>query len=171
MDTYAFAASLPDAMSKATAGAALEVTNTVRDAIREDSGGDNVLSGMGARVGARYDVIGRQNPVALIRATGPLQILESDTKPHGILPKGIGSGHGRTKAGRRASKQALYDALFGGTYSGISPMNTPYGYKYRVNHPGTKGKRTWSRAIEQATPRVPAEYQRALQKALRRFFG
>lgn len=172
VDAYAMAADLPNAMSAATAQAALVVTNTVRAEITQDSGGDNVLSGMGAKVGARFDVRPGSEPTALIRATGPLQILESDTQPHGILPAGVGRAQGRTKAARRAAKQGLYDALFGGSYgSGTKPLRTPYGPRYRVSHPGTSGKRTWSRGIDKAIPKVPKVYQAALAKALRRHFG
>lgn len=172
VDAYAMATTLPAATAAATGAAALEVTSVVRDAIRKDSGGDMVLSGMAARVGARYDVKGTTNPTALIRATGPLHILESDTSPHTIMPTGVGRAKGRSKAARRAAKQSLYDALFGNTgYAGVKPLSTPYGPKYRVNHPGTTGKRTWSRSLERAIPRVPEVYQRALAKHLRRYFG
>jgi len=172
VSAYAMASDLPAAMGKATASAALEVTNTVRGEIRSDSGGDMVLSGMAAKVGARYDVKGASHPVALIRATGPLHILESDTDAHPILPKGVGRAKGRTKVARRQAKQDLYNALFGGSVgSGATPLRTPYGPRYRVNHPGTTGKKTWSRGIAKAIPHVPKDYADALAEHLRRYFG
>lgn len=175
VDAYTMAADLPKAMGAATGAAALEVTNTVRNEIRKDSGGDMVLSGMAAKVGARYDVkdmLGNGNPTALIRATGPLHILESDTDQHLILPKGVGRAQGRTKAARRAAKQSLYDALFGGSFGAdATPLRTPYGPRMRVSHPGTTGKKTWSRGIARAIPHVPKDYADALAKHLRRYFG
>lgn len=170
IDCAGFSAALPESMGKATADAALMVTSSARDAIRAATGGDSRLSGMGnARVGARFTM--RDKTTALVSATGPMQIIESDTKAHVILPKGIGSGFGRSKAGRRAAKQSLYDALFGGTYSGVKPLRTPWGPRYRVSHPGTKGKHTWANAIDAAAPRVPLVYEAALQKHMRRHFG
>jgi hypothetical protein len=172
VDAYNMSAQLPAAMAGATAKAAAEVTNSARDEIRKDSGGDMVLSGMGAKVGARYDIKGGDNPTALIRATGPLHILESDTSQHIILPGGVGRAQGRSRVARRAAKQDLYNALFGGSVgSGATPLRTPYGPRYRVNHPGTTGKKTWSRAIERAIPKVPKTYQDALNQHLRKYFG
>lgn len=171
VDAFNMAASLPDATAKATASAALEVTNTIRAEIRTDSGGDMVLSGMGAKVGARYSVRGGSSPTALISATGPMQILESDTQSHSILSGGVGRAKGRSRAARRQAKQELYNALFGGQFSGARPLSTPYGPRYSVNHPGTKGKKTWSRGVEKAAPHVPKVYQDALAKHLRRYFG
>jgi len=149
-DAYAMASGLPKATAAATAKAALEVTNEARDQIRSDSGGDMVLSGMAAKVGARYDIKGSTNPVALIRATGPLQILESDTKAHPIV-----AGSGRRTRRRKGAKALL----------------TPYGPRASVQHPGTTGKKTWSRAIDSAVRDVPKVYQAALAKHLRRYFG
>lgn len=172
IDAFAVADGLPRAMGDATKNAAAEATGVIRDEIRTDSGGDMILSGMAAKVGARYDVKGTENPVALIQATGPMQILEHDTKAHLILPSGVGRARGRTKAARRAAKQGLYDALFGNSYgSDAKPLRTPYGPRMRVNHPGTTGKKTWSHGVAKAIPRVPEAYHKALEKHLRRFFG
>src|SRR5262245_32516577 len=143
----AFGSQLPASMAAATGKAALHVTSSVRDATRADSGGDMRLSGVGlrgARVGARYDVKGTQNPVALIRATGPMHFLERGAGPHQIRPR------------RRRGKRAL---------------STPYGPRASVQHPGSPGKQTWSRGVAASIGDVPAVYQRELHNHLRRFFG
>jgi len=151
VDAYAMASSLPKATEAATAKAALGVTSEARDEIRKDSGGDMVLSGMGAKVGARYEVLkAGSHSAAIVRATGPLQILESDTKPHPIV-----AGSGRRTRRRKGAKALL----------------TPYGPRANVQHPGTTGKRTWSRAIDGAVRDVPKVYQAALAQHLRRYFG
>jgi hypothetical protein len=150
VDALSMATSLPKAMTAATAKAALEVTTDARTAIRAESGGDMVLSGMGAKVGARYEILkGGDHPAAIIRATGPMQIIESDTKPHVI------------KAGGRKSRRR----------KGSKVLSTPYGPRASVHHPGTKGKHTWSKAIDHAVKDVPKVYQDALAKALRKHFG
>lgn len=139
-----FAAELQPMMTTATAKAALLVTNSVRDQTRADSGGDMRLSGVGrrgARVGARYDVRGGRNPTALVRATGPMQLLELPTRPHLIRPQ---------------RKRAIL---------------TPGGARAYAHHPGTSGKRTWSRGVNRVVGDVPKLYQAELRKQMRRFFG
>lgn len=139
-----FTEELPTAMGKATGEAALHVTSSVRDVTRADSGGDMRLSGVGrrgARVGARYDVKGTRNPVALVRATGPMHLLERGARPHEI----------RGRRGRL--------------------MRTPYGPRRSVQHPGAPAKHTWSRGVDASVPAVPRIYQAALRKQLQRFFS
>lgn len=97
----------------------------------------------GARLGVRYDVKGQRNPVALVRATGPWQFIENDTKAHQI-PKA---------RGRRARKRYAV---------------TPYGVFARVNHPGTKGKHPWRLGVAAGTPRAEREVRSSVTGALAR---
>jgi hypothetical protein len=151
VDAYAMASGLPEATTAATSKAALEVTNQARDDIRRDSGGDMVLSGMGAKVGARFEVLkGGDHSAAIVRATGPMQIIESNTKPHSIV-----AGVGRRTRRRTGAKALL----------------TPFGPRASAQHPGTTGKKTWSKSISASVKDVPKVYQAALAKHLRRYFG
>jgi hypothetical protein len=172
IETRQMAGGLDGAMQAATKAAAFDVTSAARDAIRSDSGGDSVLSGVGKRgtkVGARFDMVGPRLDEALVRATGPMQIIENDTDQHQQIPSGIGRAR---RQSRRAAKQQLYEALFGSSgFAGTKPLAAPGGPFYRVNHPGTRGKHTWARAIEKAKPKVPQVYQKALNAHLRKFFG
>jgi hypothetical protein len=158
----------PQADRKGVEQSALLVTKAARSSIRAGSGGDSILSnvGRGARVGARYDIEGAANPTALVRATGPLHLLDNPTRAHQITPK--------VKKGRsRASRAAFYNAIFGGEggFGGTRPMRTPYGPRYRVNHPGTRGKRTFFRAVDAAKPFVKVAFIDGQRKSLRRYFG
>lgn len=166
----AFLASDMDRMTTdATKSAALTVTREVRAAIARDSGGDSKLSGVPGRVGASFTVGGGGHPTALIKASGPMQLIESDTQSHTILAKGVGRTKGRSKAARQQAKQSLYDALFGSTgYSGARPLRTPYGPRFKVTHPGTTGKKTWSKAVDGVIGDVPDIYMDGLRKAVRR---
>lgn len=168
---------IEQATVEATSKAALIVTNSARDQIRTASGGDNVLSHVGkrgSRVGARFDVKGTHNPTALVRAFGPLQLIERDTKPHTILPAGVGRATGRSKGARRAAKQELFNALFGGSFSARGskavPLRTPYGPRYRVQHPGTTGKHPFEKGVTAVQHKVPKVYQDALKRAMARAF-
>lgn len=95
---------------------------------------------------------------ALIFAQGPLHLENNPTKPHTELPKSVGRSLGgrRDKASRHDAKQRLYSALFGGEggFAGATPLRTPYGPRYRVSHPGTKGKKTWQHGVDLALPLV-----------------
>jgi len=125
---------------------ALLVTRGIRDEIRGATG-DNRLSGVGrrgARVGAKYDVSGGSNPTAVIRATGPLHLVDRDTDPHLIAPK------------RRRGAKALRLA------NGQMVAS--------VRHPGTRGKHVWGKGISKTragTRKVfAAEIHTAMIKAV-----
>lgn len=157
-----------DVTRKGVEAGALLVTRSARTSIRAGSGGDSVLSnvGRGARVGARYDIQGRQNPTALVRATGPLRLLDNPTRPHRIGAK--------VKKGRsQSSRAAFYNAIFGGGsgYGSAKPLRTPYGPRYSVQHPGTRGKRTFWKGVTAAKPFVRLEFNNGVRRGMRRYFG
>jgi hypothetical protein len=127
---------------------ALLVTGGVRDEIRGASGGDMRLSGVGrrgARVGAKFTVGGGSDPTAIIRATGPLHLIERDTDPHGIRPK------------RRSKAKALRLA------NGM--------VRASANHPGTRGKHPWQKGLNRTRPGTRKvftdEIHNAMIKAIR----
>lgn len=121
----------------------------------------NVGSPPGARVGVKYDVKGTKNPTALVRAIGPLHLVENPIRPHLIIPKKTGRG-AKGRGSRRQNQQALYDALFGSKYAGVKPMRTPYGPRYRVSHPGVSTPtRPWAKGMKQ----VPVPVRRALERS------
>lgn len=114
-------------------------------------GSDLKLSGVGksgVKLGVRYDVKGRTNATALLKATGPWQLIERDTKPHTIRPR---------SRRRKAGKKAL--AINGEV-------------RASAQHPGTRGKEPWAkgrRKVEEVAVRL---YQReAVREPLRRIFG
>lgn len=139
--------------------AALVLKTSVEANMRAAVGADLRMSGVGktgAKVGVRYDVKGRTNPTALLRATGPAHLIERDTRAHTIIPKTVGRTQGsRTKGARLAAKQNLYDALFGGTVSGATKplmLGNTGRFAYRVRHPGTRGKHPFEHGINRAAP-------------------
>jgi hypothetical protein len=114
------------------------------DVMRPDSGGDLRLSGVGRRgaaIGARYDLRG---DTADIKATGPLPLIANPIKAHRI-PKA---------RGRRRKVLAI---------PGI-------GVRASAMHPGTKGKDTWNRGRERATPRIKTAVSRKSDEVVRKAF-
>jgi hypothetical protein len=133
---------------------ALLITRSIRDEIRTATGGDSRLSGVGrrgARVGARFDVKGSVNVTALIRATGPMQLIEFDTSPHDI------QGRKRRRAARGGGKVGVLRFADGG-------------FSMTAHHPGTTGKhpfrRGWVKSRHRAGPTFDAEVQRAIRRVL-----
>lgn len=123
------------------------IVNPVRDEIRRVTR-DNRLSGVGksgARVGARYDVRGQDE--ALVRATGPLHLVERDTKAHEIQPKAR-----RRKSGRTGVR--LADGSV----------------RRSVRHPGTKGQRPFEKGIEKGRPKAVRELRGVTTNAVVRGF-
>ena len=113
--------------------------------------GSNRLSGVGkngARVGVRYDVRGYQNPVGIIRYTGPAHLVNSGTRPHKIEPR----SRQTTAAGNRRR----------GSAKALSPAGNPWAAA-SADHPGTKGKKF----AEKAEPIVVAQSKRIITQELR----
>lgn len=144
------------------------------DELRKATGGDLRMSGVGsepgAKVSARYDVLSGGKGV-VVKARGPVHLLERPSKPHTIIPKQVGRG-ARGRGAKRANKQALYNALFGSQYAGVKPLKTPYGPRFRVNHPGVKNPRKpWERGFKRAVPvidrTVKQKYGAAFGRSLR----
>lgn len=79
----------------------------------------------GAKVGVRYDMAGKK---ALVRATGPFQLIERDTKAHQIP---------RARGARARKRYAVIPGV---------------GVRAYANHPGTKGKHPWAKGVVAAIP-------------------
>lgn len=125
------------------------------------------LSGVGkkgVKIGVRYDIKEYNNhDVSFVRAFGPVQFLESDTKPHQI-PKAIGSGGSRKPSkGRTAKVKFVVIPEFSSGEAG--------GVFSRVQHPGTRGQHPWAHGLEKALPQVEVAFNEALTAALIKGFG
>jgi len=96
----------------------------------------------GAKVGVSYTVAGTEHPTALIRATGPMHLIESDTKAHEIKAK---------------KAHAI-------NIGGVGPRAS-------AHHPGTRGKHPWAKGVDHAIPLVPEVMFKEQAKSLRRFFS
>lgn len=141
------------------------------DELRKATGGDLRMSGVGsepgAKVGARYDVLsGGKGTV--VKATGPAHLLEHPVKPHMIIPKKTGRG-AKGRGSRRENKQALYNALFGSQWAGVKPLKTPWGPRYRVEHPGVRNPRKpWERGFKRSVPVIKRTVEQKFGKAFGR---
>jgi hypothetical protein len=105
-----------------------------------------VLSGVGragAKVGAKVDTL--KAGTVLVKVTGPYQLIERDTK-----------AHREPRARRAGGRRAL---LIPGV-----------GYRRSVQHPGTKGKHPFERAVNQYGPQVPKVFQAEVHSAMARTF-
>lgn len=149
-DMKGFPDALHQAATDAVAASALMVTKEARKRIADATGGDSRISNMGrrgAKVGARYDVRQGKNPSAIVKATGPLQIIERDTKPHRVP---------RERKSKRGKKRLVL---------------TPWGPRAFINHPGTKGKHPFEKAVAEKAPKVPKVFQEKVAGAMRKQFG
>jgi hypothetical protein len=150
-DLARMAAELPEELRRAQVRGvqkgALLVTRAIRAEIREATGGDNRLSGVGrrgARVGARYDVKGQVNPTAIVYATGPLHLIEHDTEPHDIQARN------RRRGG--TSTMRFADGRFSRT----------------AEHPGTTGSRPFEKGYLKTRDKTGPAFDREVQAAIRK---
>ena len=108
--------------------------------------GSNRMSGVGrngARIGYRYDVRGYQNPVGIIRGTGPIHLANNDRREYDIFPK---SKQTTAKGNRRR-----------GSAKALSPAGNPWA-KASAHMPAKAGKQFH----EKAEPIVIAQSKRII---------
>lgn len=127
--------------------AALAVKTSVLTQLQVAGVKDGKLRGVGkrgAKVGVSFAVTGR---TALVRATGPFPLIESDTKAHRI-PR---------QRGPRARQRYV-------VIPGV-------GVRSFANHPGTKGKHPWEKGVLASAPVAAKAEQVALGVALHKAYG
>lgn len=164
------AVELRGAQRSAVERAALVMATAVRRQIQSATGGDSRMSGVGkkgAKVGVGYDVKGTNNPTALLRARGPLHLIERDTKPHLIFRK---NDRVKGKGAGRANRQTMYEELFGGqgAYRGGNLKLLDGGFRKVVKHPGTKGKHPFEHGVTKSRPAAEQILRRSFSDAARK---
>lgn len=114
-------------------------------AVGVDGGKLRGVGKKGAKIGVRYDVLGKK---ALVRATGPFHLLERPTKPHRTPKERATGGKGKRKV-----------------------VNIPgVGVRAYANVAGTKGKYPWAKGVAAAVPIQHRAQGIALHQALRRAY-
>jgi hypothetical protein len=176
----------------ATRDAAMAFKGAALDTARKDSGGDLRLSRWGkngVKLNVGFDLEGspgEQRATVQPRPMGPWKVLEYGAKPHPIIP-------GLTRRQQRA--MALFGFMSGGrggfdvsalaaTARGNrnnrggsrrrkrrSPLRINGQLRAWANHPGTRGKRTWSRATVKGADDAVKNYRTNQAKALAKAFG
>lgn len=118
---------------------ALASKDTVIEAARKATGGSMRLSNVGrngSRLGARFDLKGRANPTALVKATGAWQIRDSS------LSGGPTADHEIPRPNRRGQRKALM----------LVPGET---WRRRVHHSGSDRGDYFAAAQLKMTRTVP----------------
>jgi hypothetical protein len=115
----------------------------------------------GARVGVRYDIKGKRNFSSIVRATGPMHLIERSTRPHVItagererlpgLRRGAG---GRFVSNRRRGVLRTANGMF----------------RRSVRHPGTRGRYPFAKGIKAGKPEALKALRNAQTDALKRGF-
>lgn len=154
-----FPAELARAEKEATKKVAVGLADAVRAETRTAAPG-GVLSGVG-RAGKKVGVQALPAPSGdwLVKATGPFQLLERDTKAH-VIPKHLDA----LNPSRRARQ------LRAG-FKARKPLNIPgIGFRRSVHHPGTTGKHPFEHGYDKYRPGVANVYQRQVAAAMQRTF-
>ena len=123
------------------------------------------LSGVGvkgSRIGTKH-VIGTRT--AVVRAVGQWQFIEYDTKPHIITSKGL-EGTRKSRQEAVAAKRSL-KIKRGAKFS---RLGTPFGPRFYVKHPGTKGQHPWRKGVANAVPLLPEVAARVYRQQLARIY-
>lgn len=148
--------------------AALKVKLAAEAERTKVTGGDGRLSNVGRR-GSRLGVastVTPSGPSAIVRATGPWQIVENDTRAHRITSKYAGSTRARRSLTGVSGPQ-LPGSVRGGRRAVVL---TPFGYRRYVRHPGTHGKHPWRKAMTVSTRNLSNEVATPIRDALAAVF-
>lgn len=180
---------------------ALQAKTEIHARMVTATGGDLRLSGLGrgrartarrvrgasGKVGVRYDEgreSRRENPVMVVRATGPAHLVERDVRPHAIVPKastGVAAQRlryrkdGRIAPGRtRSTRRAALLAVAAGDTSGVRGVlkfsNGVY-RRYTLRHPGSKGREPFAKGAEAAEAAGSGIFSSKHRQELVRSFG
>jgi hypothetical protein len=143
--------------------------------IRRDAGGDLTLSNVGRRkgkqggrkVGARFDVDkkGSNRAEAIVIPTGPLPLIASPIVGH-VIRSAYLRGALRKSKGQSQTFGPALGKISGATRRTV--LRTPWGWRQSVRHPGTKGKRTWTRGRKAARPKITRIIQRQTFDTIKR---
>jgi hypothetical protein len=168
--------------------------NAVLDQARKDSGGDLKLSRWGkngTKLNAGYDVKGGAQASALLRPrpAGPWRVLEDGARPHLIVP-GLTRRQGRALtlfsvlAGQGGSLDGYDVGALAATARGNRnnrggsrrrargrALNIGGDLRAWAQHPGTKGKKTWSKGLAKGDKVGPLAYRRKQVEGLIKVFG
>lgn len=162
--------------AKAIEGASVDTVKAAAEAakaeqlkrMRADSGGDLRLSGVNrrkgragnTRIGVSYRVRKASGvgvgATALVRATGPLQIINNDTTGR-VIRSAYSRNTRRAKRIKGSSARGFIGPVLPGQFDGgrKAVLNIPgIGYRRSVRHPGTKGKQTWQLGRRDAEPKI-----------------
>ena len=134
---------------------ALAATTAVRKRISQAAPGGTLRAGgkkkdgaRSARVGARFDKLNGDQAGAIVRAQGPVHLIERDTSAHWI-PRQLGGTITHTASGRRRSKASVVRRKANVNKVLVIGGNVVQG---PIRHPGTKGKHPFKRGVKDFMP-------------------
>jgi hypothetical protein len=110
-------------------------------------------------------VYGGDNPTAYVTATGPYHLLERNTGPRFIIPRGWRVSRRYTNAVRKGKLPAGGKVIYLG---GAKALKFGGRFSMYAEHGGTRGKHTFERAWKRTAPETPAIFQREVSTALRK---
>lgn len=156
----------------------MAVARAVKDAvlvrIDQATGGDRLLSGMGnkGKMGVRYDKVrgASTSHSVVVRATGPMHLVERDVRPHWIAPK-----EGGRKRHARARQAAFINAMTGARISlvskGVLRFSDGSFRRWAAKGGGSKGRHPFERGVEASRDDASKLWRAAHTSELARVFG
>lgn len=118
----------------------------------------------GARVGVRLQ---KGSKSTVVQATGPLQLIERDTRAH-TIPRTVGTRRLRTAAGRLSHQRESTGRVLSGRKILVINGSIVTG---PVNHPGTTGKHPFDKGVAAAEPAALQAAHNIFAKSLASVFN
>ncbi len=164
----ALAAAMERTPRDVVAASARAYTTGIRSSINSVTNGGRLrgVGKKGARVGVKYTLFEGASPTAIVQATGPLQLIERDTKPH-LIPRVTGSRRLRTASGRLSKKRESTGRNVNGTT--VLFFNNRY-VTGPIGHPGTRGKHPFEKGVNRVEVTAVAAAVTAFTNEIRSVF-
>jgi hypothetical protein len=145
---------------------ALAAKKDALTAAAADVGADLAMSNWKkARLGARFDLDGENRATVKPTPSGPWKVVDEGAAAHDVTPK---RALVKGKGSRKINAQ-IKSARFGAA-SGSHPLRTPFGPRWSVHIPHTRGHGTWGKASVKISRETPKRYNDEVVKALGRVF-
>ena len=167
------------AQHKAVMRASLILKDSINAQLTNAIGGDHRMSNLRKRSGQTpptlkvgFDIKGKDNIVSLLYARGPWGLVEYGAMPHTITPRLAAlssTGKGMSRATRkRAITQRRLDIAYGASsiFAGVSPLNLGGRHRYRVQHPGTRGKMPFHKGMDKARAQAIQELHTVIKSTV-----
>lgn len=136
-----------------------------------DAGADRRLSNWkrAGTLGVKVEMTGATAATITPTPSGPWKVLTEGAAAHTETAK-LSKITGRGSKVRRSARKTGIASGTAGAFAGERPLKTPYGPRYKVKIPHTRGKQTWDKAATKIAAESPGRVNTEVVNILKSVF-